>query len=202
LTMEQIRAFIAIELPEEVKSALARLEDELKFVGRFGVKWVDPYSIHLTLKFLGNIAADRVAEITAAMTEAAGETAPLRLELDGLGVFPNPRQVQVAWVGLRGDVDRLAGLYHRLESGLAELGFPPETRPFQPHLTLARVRSQTPPQKRQGFGEMIAGAAFQCDAAIDVDAVSLIKSRLTPRGAVYTRIGSVGLEKPLSTGEA
>jgi len=200
--MEQIRAFIAVELPDEVKSALARLEDELKSGGRFGVKWVDPYGIHMTLKFLGNIAADRVAEITVAMAEAAAETSPLHLELNGLGVFPNSRKAQVAWVGLGGDVDGLAGLQRRLESGLAELGFPPENRSFQPHLTLARVRSQTPPQERQSFGEMIAGAAFQCDAVIDVDAVSLMKSRLTPQGAIYTRIGSAGLEKPLSTGDA
>ena len=200
--MEQIRAFIAIELPDEVKSALARLEDELKSGGRFGVRWVDTYGIHLTLKFLGNIAADRVAEITAAMTKAARGIAPFRLEVNGLGVFPNPRNVQVAWVGLRGDVDSLAVLYQRLESGLAELGFPPEARPLKPHLTLARVRNQTPPQERQRFGEMIAGAAFHSDAVIKVDAVSLMKSHLTPQGAIYTRIGSAGLEKPLSTGKA
>ncbi len=202
MTMEQVRAFIAIELPDEVKSALARLEDELKSGGRFGVKWVDLRGIHLTLKFLGSIAADRVVEIAAVMTAAAAETAPLHLELNRLGVFPNPRKAQVAWVGLVGDVESLAGLHRRLESGLAELGFPPETRPFQPHLTLARVRSQTPPRERQDFGEMIAGAAFGCHVAIDIDAVSLMKSRLTPQGAIYTRIGSAGLEKPLSTGDA
>ena len=83
------------------------------------MKWVDPYSIHLTLKFLGNVAVDRIDPITAAMEEAAQGVSPFPLEVEGLGVFPNLRRVQVVWVGVSGEVDKLAQLQQRLESNLA-----------------------------------------------------------------------------------
>ena len=92
--MEQIRSFIAIELPDELKLELAQLEARLKLGEQSWVKWVDPYSIHLTLKFLGSIAADRVGEITRAMEEAVQGIPPFHLEVKDLGVFPNLRRVR------------------------------------------------------------------------------------------------------------
>jgi len=200
--MEQIRSFIAVELPDELKSELTRLEARLKSGGRLGVKWVDPDGIHLTLKFLGSIAADRVEEITKVVEEAAQGMSSFRLRVKELGVFPNPKRAQVAWVGLSGEVDKLIRLQKRIESGLAPLGFAPETRSFKPHLTLARLRNHTSPDERQRFGQLIAQTTFESACAIEVDAVFLMKSQLTREGAIYTRISSVRLEKPLSTGIA
>ena len=200
--MEQIRSFIAIELPDELKSELVQLEARLKSGGQFRVKWVDPNGIHLTLKFLGDIAADRVEEIVGAMEEAARGISTFQLKVKGLGVFPNPKRAQVAWVGLSGEVDKLAQLQKSVESKLAPLGFAPESRRFTPHLTLARLRNQVSPDERQRFGQLITGTAFEADCAIEVDAISLIRSQLTREGAIYTRINSVRLEKPLSTDEA
>jgi len=94
--MEPIRSFIAIELPDELKSELTRLEARLKSDNQPGVKWVNPDSIHLTLKFLGNIAADRTGEITRAMENAVQGISPFHLEVKELGVFPNLRRAQVA----------------------------------------------------------------------------------------------------------
>ncbi len=200
--MEQIRSFIAIELPDELKSELVQLEARLKSGGQFRVKWVDPNGIHLTLKFLGDIAADRVEEIVGAMEEAARGISTFQLKVKGLGVFPNPKRAQVAWVGLSGEVDKLDQLQKCLEPSLASLGFAPESRRFTPHLTLARLRNQVSPDERQRFGQLIAATTFEAACAIEVDTISLIRSQLTREGAIYTRINSVRLEKPLSTDEA
>ena len=140
--MEQIRSFIAIELPDELKSGLIQLEARLKLDKQPWVKWVNPASIHLTLKFLGNIAVDRTGEITRAMEEAVQGISPFHLEVKELGVFPNLRRVQVAWVGISGEVDKLSQLQKRIETTLTPLGFAPESRAFTPHLTLARLRDQ------------------------------------------------------------
>ena len=107
--MEQIRSFIAIELPDELRRKLGQLETQLKSGKQPGVRWVNPESIHLTLKFLGNIGIDRTGEITRAMEEAAQVVAPFHLEIKDLGVFPNLKRVQVVWVGVSGEVDKLAG---------------------------------------------------------------------------------------------
>ena len=196
--MEQVRSFIAIELPDELKLGLAQLEAQLKMSKQPWVKWVDPYSIHLTLKFLGSTAIDRISEITRAMEGAIQGISPFYLEVKDLGVFPNLRRVQVAWVGISGEVDKLSRLQQHLESNLARLGFAPETRPFTPHLTLARLRNRASLDERQSFGQLIATTKFKATYTIKVDAISLIRSQLTREGAIYSRISSVKLKKLLS----
>jgi 2'-5' RNA ligase len=193
--MEQVRSFIAIELPDELKLGLAQLEAQLKMSKQPWVKWVDPYSIHLTLKFLGSIAVDRISEITRAMEEAIQGISPFHLEVKDLGVFPNLRRVQVAWVGISGEVDKLSRLQQHLESNLARLGFAPETRPFTPHLTLARLRNRASLDERQSFGQLIASTRFEAAYTIRVDAISLMRSQLTREGAIHSRISSVGLNR-------
>jgi len=196
--MEQVRSFIAIKLPDELKLGLAQLETQLKMSKQPWVKWVDPYSIHLTLKFLGSIAADRISEITRAMEEAIQGISPFHLEVKDLGVFPSLRRVQVAWVGISGEVDKLSQLQQHLESNLARLGFAPESRPFTPHLTLARLRNQASLDERQNFGQLIATTRFGATYTIKVDAISLMRSQLTREGAIYSQISSVKLKKLLS----
>jgi len=200
--MEQVRSFIAIELPDELKQGLTQLEARLKLGKQPWVKWVDPYSIHLTLKFLGSIAVDRISEITKAMDEAVQGIPPFHLEVKDLGVFPNLRRVQVAWVGISGEVDKLSQLQQHIESNLAPLGFAPESRPFTPHLTLARLRNQASPDERQRFGQLIASTRFEAAYTIKVDTINLMRSQLTREGAIYSRISAVGLKKPLSTATA
>jgi 2'-5' RNA ligase len=191
--MEQIRCFIAIELPEEVKAGLTRLQAKLK-ASQLRVKWVDPYGIHLTLKFLGNVDADRLSQITGAIKEAAQGVSPFHLEIKGLGIFPNLRRVQVAWVGISGEVDKLLQLQKRLEPNLAGLGFAPEPRAFTPHLTLARVRDQASPDERQRLGQLISDTKFEADYSFPVRAISLMRSQLTREGAIYSQISSVELK--------
>jgi 2'-5' RNA ligase len=197
--MEQVRSFIAIELPDELKEGLSKLQSNLKRGNQYGVKWVNPYSIHLTLKFLGDVTANRLDEIMMAMEEAAQGIPPFHLEVSGPGVFPDPKRVQVAWVGLKGDLDQLGQLQKRIDVNLAQLGFEPERRAFTPHLTLARLRSEVLPVERQRFGQLIVETKFELNYHVEVESINLMRSQLTREGAIYTRIGSVKLKKPLST---
>jgi 2'-5' RNA ligase len=192
--MEQVRCFIAIGLPDEVKDGLSQLQAQLKSGRQTSVKWVDPYSIHLTLKFLGSIDVNKIIPITAAMEEAVLGVSPFRLEVKGLGVFPNLRRVQVVWVGVSGEVDKLAQLQQRLESSLAGLGFAPEGRRFTPHLTLARLRDRASADERDGLGQLIAGTKFEPVYSFQVEAINLMKSQLTREGAIYSQISSVKLK--------
>ena len=197
--MEQLRCFIAVELPEEIKAGLSRLQAKLKSGNEFPVKWVDPYSIHLTLKFLGDVNADMTGEITEAMKEGAQGVSPLQLEIKGLGVFPNLRRVQVIWVGISGEVEKLLQLQKGIESSLARLGFAPEARAFTPHLTLGRVRERASPDEQQKLGELIASTKFETALAFPVNAINLMRSQLTREGAIYSRISSVELLLPTTT---
>jgi 2'-5' RNA ligase len=198
--MEQVRCFVAIKLPEEIKAALSQLQAELKSGSQSPVKWVDPYSIHLTLKFLGNVNRDMTSQITEAMGEAAPGVSPFHLEIKGLGVFPNPRRVQVIWVGVGGEVESLLKLQKGIESALEGLGFAPEARAFTPHLTLGRVRERASPDERQRLGELIASTKSEAGYTFKVNSVSLMRSQLTREGAIYSQLSAVELGKPLSTG--
>jgi RNA 2',3'-cyclic 3'-phosphodiesterase len=190
---EQIRSFIAIELPETAKEGLARLRKELERDDDGFVKWVAPNGIHLTLKFLGNITSKQVTAVTEAMTAGTQGISPFHLEISGLGVFPNPRQVRVFWVGIGGETDKLSRLQNNIDSALAGLGFAREERPFVPHLTLARVREGAAPMERRKFGELVSSTLFEDKYSVEVEAVSLIRSRLTPRGAIYTGLSMIRL---------
>ena len=190
---EQIRSFVAIELPEEAREGLARLRKELERDEHKFVKWVDPRGVHLTLKFLGNIPSKRVAEITEAIEEAVQGISPFRLEISGLGAFPGLRQARVFWVGIGGEVDKLSKLQQNLDSAFAALGFAKVERSFVPHLTLARIRQGASPLERKSFGELVGSAIFKDKYHIKVEAINLMRSQLTPTGAIYTCLSAVEL---------
>ena len=192
--LPQIRSFIAIELPPEVKKALARLQDRFKAGDGGQVKWVEPVNMHLTLHFLGNIPTDAVSPITAALEQAAAAARHFQLEVGGLGAFPDLHRVQTIWVGLAGDLEKLDKLYKDIGANLMPLGHKPETRPFSPHLTIGRVRDFTRPEERAVLARMIQGAPFNVKYRVDVTAVDLMKSQLTPRGPIYTKLASVKLK--------
>lgn len=192
--MEKIRAFIAIELSEQVKEALTKLQGRLKSDSRAPVRWTDQKGTHLTLQFLGNVDAGMTGQITAAMEAAADGIHPFHLEVSGLGVFPNTSRVRVVWVGLKGDLQILEQLQKRIEVALSPLGFKPEARPFTPHLTLGRVREEARPDERRNLGQLIAGMKDSIDSPLDVGSVHLFRSQLRPAGPIYTRIASVELK--------
>jgi RNA 2',3'-cyclic 3'-phosphodiesterase len=192
--MALIRAFIAVELPVELKKELAELETQLKKGSPSVVKWVDPNSIHVTLKFLGEVSEDSVDELMLAMEEAAQRVSPFKLEVSAVGAFPNLDRVQVVWVGVKGALDKIASLQKKIESNTEQLGFTRDNRVFSPHLTLGRVRNEASSNERQRLGKLLYGTAFTALHNVEVNAVNLMKSQLTSTGAIYTCIGSIKLK--------
>lgn len=186
--MEQLRSFIAIELPEKVKAGLKQIQAGFQSARPASAKWVDPESIHLTLVFLGNVDADKIEAIEQALKNAARSVSPFHLELQGLGAYPSLRRVQVVWAGLSGDLKKLQVLQKQIETGLVPLGFAPEGRAFTPHLTLARMRETASPLERHTLGETISRTKIEAGFMIEVNSVSLMRSQLTRSGAVYTRL--------------
>jgi 2'-5' RNA ligase len=194
LSDQTIRSFIAIELPEAVKTGLQQLQTELTLAQYSFVKCVSPEGIHLTLKFLGNISPQKVAEITRVMEQASQVVSPFQLHITEVGAFPNMRRPRVLWVGIKGEVDKLTGWQQRIDEGLVPLGFAKEARPFTPHLTLARLRENCSPGDRLHFGEMFAKAHVEVNYNFAVTSLNLIRSQLLPTGAVYSSLAEVKLK--------
>ena len=192
--MALIRAFIAVQLPEGLKKELADLETQLKKNSPPVIKWVDPNSIHITLKFLGEISPDSIEELMLAIEESARGIQPFQLEVRELGAFPGLDRTQILWVGIKGAMEKIEELEKRIEAHTAQLGFPRENRPFTPHLTLGRVRDGARPNELQRIGKLFSEINFSTSNHVDVKAIDLMKSRLTPTGAIYTCIGSVKLK--------
>lgn len=191
--MEQIRAFIAIALPDPIKASLSSLEDRLRPAEHPYVKWVGTEGIHLTLKFLGNIAPDQVPRIIEAIAPASQGLSPFELQIGGLGVFPNLQHPRVIWVAVTGEVERLIALQRGIDQALAPLGFPREGRPFTPHLTLGRLRERASPGERNSIGKLVMATEFEGGPAMEVKELSLMRSTLTPSGAIYSRLASIEL---------
>ena len=189
---EKVRVFVAVELPDTVKAEFSGLVSAIDSLGVRGARTVRPEGIHLTLKFLGDVDVELIPEIEVAMDSAAGEIAPFDLSLGDAGVFPNPRATRVLWVGVEGDLDSLGRLQQRVEESLAELGFRPERRRFNPHITAGRVRDRVSNADRQRVTETLLSHEY-ARPLVRVESISLILSALHPDGAVYEPIYSVSL---------
>lgn len=192
--MEQIRSFIAVELPGDLKLAISRIQGELKAGSRAPVRWVNPENIHLTLKFLGDVDITIIDDIKDALREAVRGVVTIRLGAGGLGVFPNSTRVQVVWVGLTGELDKLQKLQRRIDRELTPLGFPVERRAFSPHLTIARLRDRATAGDRQDTGRLMEKTEFVSSIDFVIKSVNLMKSQLTRDGPIYTVLGSVNLD--------
>jgi len=190
---QSLRLFVAVDLPEQVREALSRVQQELRRYDLSDLRWVRPQGIHLTLKFLGETPARRVAAITEALAGATEGRPGFRVALGAPGTFGSRRGPRVLWLDVIGDIQRLRELQTAVEEALVEVGFPSEERDFSPHLTLARV----PQPVRPGTAERIAQglqAVTPPEAEFDVREVVLMRSTLQPGGAVYERLAAFPLE--------
>jgi 2'-5' RNA ligase len=192
------RLFIAVELPAVVKDLLGGVVQHLRRQGVDGVRWVRPEGVHLTLKFLGETLEERLEAIAQAMAQAAEGTPPFVLGIGGAGAFPNLRAPQVAWLGLRGQVEALGELQSALEKALELAGFPREGRAFSPHLTLGRVNGRLTPSQLQALLEGLKGAGAVEFPDVSVDAISLIESQLERSGARYVQRAVAKLRRELA----
>jgi 2'-5' RNA ligase len=191
-----LRLFIALEPPDPVRRRLAALQERLKTAaGRHAseVKWVQVENVHLTLQFLGAVPEDRVEAVKGAMTAAAAAAQPLHLELRGAGGFPSARRARVLWAGVGGEVAPLTALVSALGGQLGPLGFPPEDRPFSPHLTLGRSRDS---RGAPGLAAALAQAADVPGAPWRASELVLFQSHLSPAGPRYEPLARVALGPP------
>ena len=192
--MEQIRAFIAIELSEDILSAIADLQRQLKKqVPEGTVRWVKPGGIHLTLQFLGDVPAVKINSIAQALTETCAPFHPFSVTVGGLGCFPNAKRPRVTWVGVDEPTGTLAALQKAIERAMVPLGFTPERRAFHPHLTLGRTKRQATRDQAQALGTLITTTQIPFLGQMNVRQVCLIRSDLRPTGAVYTRLAAAPL---------
>ncbi len=180
------RTFIAVELPDNVRTFLTR---ETARLGRAlpGVRWVDPASLHLTLAFLGELDDDALASAKRATEAAAAASDPFMLRTGALGTFGPQHAPRVIWLGVAGEMPRLLATQEALAQRLEEAGFPREQRPFSPHLTLARLKTSLTPEALTRLQALLREPPRE-HASWRVEEISVMKSELGRAGARYTRL--------------
>ena len=193
--MPTYRLFIAINLPPDLLEALQTAQRHLqrKLAG-YPLRWSRPEGIHLTLKFLGETDVARIDVITEALTVVAARHTAFELPVGGLGMFPNARRPNVLWVGVADEARRLRHLAADVDKAVAKLGWPREKRPFNGHLTLARVKKQAGSRERRELGEQVLSLrGYEKLGVLPVHNIHLMRSQLHPEGAIYTELHAVDL---------
>ena len=190
---DDIRAFLAIQLPDDVTAALGHLADQMARAKVGGLRPVRPENMHLTLKFFGNLNAPQIEAITDTVTHTVKAIRPFTLRLGNLGAYPNNRSPRVFWVGLDGDVAPLQDAHSRIETALGQIAIEPDVREFRPHLTVARIRDRASHAERRRAAEVLFSAEFHSGLAVPVDRVNLMRSILLPEGPQYTTLAEISL---------
>ena len=189
LTVDFVRAFIAVAIGEDVRQALAGAQARLKS-SRAHVGWVAPDHIHLTLAFLGETPASRLPELRAGLDTIATETLPFGFAVQDLGSFGGNRP-RVVWAGVvLEDAAPLSALQGRVVAMLKTMGLPTEDREFHAHLTLGRTRSSRGSEELVRYLAEFKGRAF---GRVDVSQILLMRSQLRPEGPVYSVLHSAAL---------
>jgi 2'-5' RNA ligase len=187
---KNIRAFLAIEPPKDILLKISGLQEKLKQEISGRISWTRTQGQHLTLKFFGDISKDDVKNICSAVQKRIVSESPLNLKVENIGVFPDARRPRVLWCGVTGDVEKLNNLQKKLDDDFANIGFPAENRSFQAHLTLARIKDV---HGLVGISEALTKhGAFTAGEFIGGELI-LFQSKLSPQGAVYTKLAEFAL---------
>ncbi len=194
-----IRAFLAVQLPPEFRAALSAVQQDLKrrLEGAAGrqarISWVQPTSMHLTVRFFGETPEDVIDSLHSVVSEAAAGHRVIQIPFSRLGAFPRLQQPRVLWAGplesweQGREAERLQALYRAVEDACKAAGLAAEGRPFTPHLTLARIKD----------GERQVGQALAQSGAVDqpitigmlpITALVMMRSELRPAGPVYSTL--------------
>lgn len=184
-----MRLFLAINLPHEVRREIVAATAALRECAP-ELAWVREAALHLTLKFFGEVAPERVSDIRAAIASVAGRHREVLMTVGGVGAFPNFRRARVVWLGVGHD-PRLELLHHDVEVACEQIGFELEGRAFRPHLTLARVKHALSEERLRALSR----AAKQTDYRSDfiVRSIDLMQSEPSPEGSTYSALVSAAL---------
>lgn len=177
-----MRVFLAVDLDSELQGRLAELERELRPLAR-RARWVRPEGLHLTLRFFGEVSAEGVESLAASLSEAFAGLPAFALDFRGCGVFPDRGDPRVLWVGIPKPNAALFELQSRAEAVARALGFAPERRRFEPHLTVARFRGP-----ETGVDSILSSCRDRDFGRTEIEEAVLFESRLSPAGSSYERL--------------
>jgi 2'-5' RNA ligase len=193
--MPVYRAFIAIDLPADIQRQLEKNSRDLQAkLSPLPIKWVPINNIHITIKFLGDVSAANLNVLTDILASEASRHPSFTLGCGGLGAFPNVHRPRIIWIGIQAPEDLIL-LQKGIETGVNELGYPPEDRPFSPHLTLARISNNATPEMVKQIGNALVGHQVESMGSFNLTSIHVYHSELKPSGAVYTRLFSAPLSR-------
>ena len=178
-----MRAFIALELSDEIKFELSRLEKELKKIDA-DIKWIKPENTHLTLKFLGDVDEPKAEEIKSCLDKISTSVKPFEMSLFKLGAFPSMDRMRVIWVGTDKGCSEVEKLALLVEEAIEKLGFFREDRPFNAHLTLGRVKSA---KNKEALKKKLLTLAVK-PVSCAIKSIVLFRSTLHSSGPIHTPI--------------
>jgi len=185
-----IRAFVALELSESLKDGILSLIDELRGAG-VRASWSRAATLHLTLKFLGDVEEALLPDLVTALEAAAAEVPPFTFDTTSMGAFPSPTRPRVVWLGVE-PADGLYSLQEAVERELTPLGLPREKRRFHPHITLGRIRDAGTVSSVVDLPALIAELPVP-RGRTSADEFELIESTLSPRGARHETLEVIRL---------
>jgi len=179
-----LRTFIAIDINDHIRQELTTIQDKLR-AANADVKWTEPENLHITIKFLGDTPAERIAEISAVLDTTARAFHSFNLTIGELGAFPNTHAPRIIWAGTTVQTEQTAAIATTIESGLEPLGFKKEERAFTAHITLGRARS---PHGKARLSSALTETSLPHGLTLKVSRLTLFQSQLSPQGPIYTSI--------------
>ncbi|NUM35164.1 MAG: RNA 2',3'-cyclic phosphodiesterase [Candidatus Brocadiae bacterium] len=187
----KIRTFIAIPLDQEIKEKITQFQEELKKEIVKGIKWVEAESLHLTLKFLGDVEESQIDSISQAMNLLLDKHPVFSFKISGLGIFPPHGLPNVIWAGITTAKDTLRSLSHSLDQEMQKFGVPLEGKEFSPHITLGRAKKGA--EIQGDYQKILAEHSALPFGEQQVKSIILFKSDLQPKGPVYTPLYNLSL---------
>jgi 2'-5' RNA ligase len=197
-----MRTFVAIELPEAIRTCVTSvtetLQNDLRTVQMDRhVRWIAPGNLHLTIRFLGETSPAQSDKAVAGLSAVVRHHPPLRLVVNKLGCFPNLRTPRIVWLGMEGDLEPLALLQTKVEAAVQQAGFEPDLRAFSPHLTIGRCKRGLSKSTIQGLGARMKRVSQEIEASslawrqaltFEARELVLMQSALRSEGAQYTAV--------------
>ncbi|OGY21116.1 MAG: 2'-5' RNA ligase [Candidatus Chisholmbacteria bacterium RIFCSPLOWO2_01_FULL_49_14] len=190
-----IRVFVAVDLSQEARKELARSLDRLA-AKRWPVRWEPVEKLHLTLSFLGWVKEDKLEAILGCVENGVQTISPFTIRLGKLGVFPNTLQPRIVWLGIKGDQPALVRLRRLVAENLITAGFSDEKRPWNPHLTIGRMKKESSFRSKKELGRQLQKLELsEFEASTLVDRIVIYRSILKPSGSKYVRLSEIPLNK-------
>ena len=186
LMNDLLRTFIAINMPRgKVRQEILKFQRTISQIG-FDLKLVEPENIHITLRFLGDIRKKIIEDLKTELNRI--QFSPFEVTLEGIGVFPNYRRINVIWVGIKGGNIGLVDLYSKINHVLEAKGIPLDRRGLSPHITVVRVRSG---RNREILLKTVGELKESTFGSFEVNSFHLMQSNLTPKGPIYQSLHEV-----------